>query len=424
MKTATTSRTPEADAIACLVLEQFDKLPPKRKPTVRDNGTREWVPLSGIVARGGDGSMKCLALATGMKCLPAAKIPAANGSVLHDWHAEVLAIRAFNHFVLEECKRTAVTDEPSRYLRRRSGEEISREEEAWYGQPFAWRDDVTLHMYCSEAPCGDASMELTMAAQEDASPWETPPAAADGSDAGDVSLPGRGFFSQLGIVRRKPARGDAPPTLSKSCSDKIALKQCTSLLSSLTSLLVSPEAAYIRSLVLPESQYSATGCQRAFSPDGRMGPVRGRSWPGGYSFVPFEVRTTAQEFSYSRQSLRPGEKVAASNLAVAWTAHGMEEGLINGVLQGRKQSDPRGASLTSRRAMWTKVLEVASLSGEFSSEAQTLLSSATYDDVKDGELLAGRRRVKSEARQEALNGWLRNSGDSGFSLGVQGNSKQ
>ena len=42
----------EADDIASLVLEGFRKLPAKRKPAVRDNGLREWVPLSGIVVKG------------------------------------------------------------------------------------------------------------------------------------------------------------------------------------------------------------------------------------------------------------------------------------------------------------------------------------------------------------------------------------
>lgn len=42
----------EADKIAALVLKQFDKLPTKRKPAVRDNGIQEWVPLSAIVAQG------------------------------------------------------------------------------------------------------------------------------------------------------------------------------------------------------------------------------------------------------------------------------------------------------------------------------------------------------------------------------------
>lgn len=46
-----------ADEVAREVLEQFDRLPPKAKPIQRgiDNkgiNVREWVPLSGIVAKG------------------------------------------------------------------------------------------------------------------------------------------------------------------------------------------------------------------------------------------------------------------------------------------------------------------------------------------------------------------------------------
>ncbi len=44
--------TVSSDLIASLVQQEFDKLPTKRKPVVRDNGLREWVPLSGIVAEG------------------------------------------------------------------------------------------------------------------------------------------------------------------------------------------------------------------------------------------------------------------------------------------------------------------------------------------------------------------------------------
>lgn len=40
------------DRIAALVHERFDELPAKRKPAVRTNGLREWVPLSAIVAQG------------------------------------------------------------------------------------------------------------------------------------------------------------------------------------------------------------------------------------------------------------------------------------------------------------------------------------------------------------------------------------
>lgn len=40
---------PHADAIADCVLSAFDSLPDKRKPRARVDGSREWVPLAGIV---------------------------------------------------------------------------------------------------------------------------------------------------------------------------------------------------------------------------------------------------------------------------------------------------------------------------------------------------------------------------------------
>jgi len=105
----------------------------------------------------------------------------------------------------------------------------------------------------------------------------------------------------------------------------------------------------------------------------------------------------------------------ASNLAVAWTAGGeVEEGLIGGVLQGRKGFDVKGASLTSRRSMWAAAVAVAGMLGdEVISQG---LRAESYDGVKGGELLEARRRVKEEVRREALKGWLRNTGDGDFSL--------
>lgn len=35
--------------IASLVHTHFDALPKRSKPTIRSNGTREWIPMSGIV---------------------------------------------------------------------------------------------------------------------------------------------------------------------------------------------------------------------------------------------------------------------------------------------------------------------------------------------------------------------------------------
>ncbi|KAF4984280.1 hypothetical protein FZEAL_492 [Fusarium zealandicum] len=410
--------TSPADLIAQAVLQRFHKLPAKRKPSVRDNGLHEWVPLSGIVAER-DGIFICLALATGMKCLPASKTAESNGVGIHDWHAEILAIRTFNRYLLDECRNLLEREDESSILCRQA----STAETGIHGaslKPFVIRGDVKLHMYCSEAPCGDASMELTMAAQQDASPWQTP--AMEAISVANTSLPGRAFFSQLGIVRRKPARGDAPPTLSKSCSDKLALKQCTSLLSAQTSLFVDPGNAYIHSMVLPASQYSATGCRRAFSAEGRMEPLAGKQWPGGYAFTEFLADTTDLEFDFSKRAVQArAEKISASNLAAAWSCSGVEETIIGGVIQGRKPFIEKGASRMSRRSMWEAARDLSSSIGETGPVTALYLISGTYRDIKDSLLLAERRQVKDDARQTALVGWTRNDGGSGFQLEERGN---
>ncbi|KAK7426789.1 hypothetical protein QQZ08_006690 [Neonectria magnoliae] len=278
-------------------------------------------------------------------------------------------------------------------------------------------------MYCSEAPCGDASMELTIAAQQDASPWQAPVQDRPPSESEpEASLPGRAYFSQLGIVRRKPARGDAPPTLSKSCSDKIALKQCTSLLSSLTSLFIEHTNAYIHSLVLPESQHSLTACHRAFSADGRMRPITGRRWPGGYAFKEFVTETTDLEFEFSKRNVQArSDKIAASNLAAAWSRSGVEETILGGVIQGRKPFNSKGASRMSRRGMWEMARDVASGLGSQASGTSKYLRSGTYRDIKDGLLLAQRRQIKEDVRQTALTGWIKNDEGSDFGIEERGN---
>ncbi|PNP51147.1 hypothetical protein THARTR1_08209 [Trichoderma harzianum] len=446
--------TSRANLIARTVISQFEKLPSKRKPCVRDNGLHEWVPLSGIVAEK-DGILTCLALATGMKCLPASKLGDAKGVAIHDWHAESLAIRTFNRYLLDECQSlidSSPRDDPRAILQQSDSLDIETESDR-YTRPFGVNPGVKLHMYCSEAPCksvftqkatfekvlllivvchlgGDASMELIMAAQEDASPWElptptptpTPASTQPAISESESALPGRAFFSQLGIVRRKPARGDAPPTLSKSCSDKIALKQCTSLLSSLASLLVHPSNAYIDTLVLPESQYSAAACERAFSAKGRMKPVVGKQWAEGYVFRPFNVEATTVEFEFSKRAVQARSKViSASNLAATWSASGFEETILGGVLQGRKQFDMRGASKTSRMQMWIKSKELsdqlsASNAGRHGRLQEHFSSAISYQDIKDGPLIAERRKVKAQVRQLALKGWIQNEGDSGFGI--------
>jgi tRNA-specific adenosine deaminase 1 len=347
---------------------------------------------------------------TGMKCLPSNKLPQAHGDILHDWHAEVVAIRAFNLFLLDQC--------------------LSISTAPFLTQPFAISDEVAIYMYCSEAPCGDASMELVMSAQEDATPWNTPAPAVTSSsslsspqlrsrnnDEKELSaLRGRSNFSILGAVRCKPSRPDAPPTLSKSCTDKLALKQGTSLLSSTTSLLISPKNAYLHSVILPDSQYVPDACSRAFSRSGRLKHLSDemvKSWKGGYKWQSFDVKSTRREFEWSRRAVAKGEKAVPSNLSAVWTP-AWQETLIGGVLQGRKQFDPRGASAICRRGMWKMVIEIAAVAsipmfGE-------VLGKRTYKEVKEDSMFMERKRVKTDITTSGLRGWVKNTGDEEWGL--------
>jgi tRNA-specific adenosine deaminase 1 len=398
--------------------------------------------------------LTCVALATGMKCLPHDKLPLAKGNVLHDCHAEILAMRAFNRWLVDECANLTEEGGESLWVRRRSrgrqrrgadrptGEcdetddgtvdESGQENEA-ERRPFELREDVRIHMYCSEAPCGDASMEVLARGMADGTPWDaTTSASGSPSSRGEKTatenspneqrlqdtdsstkttnlLHGRAFFSLVGIVRRKPGRADAPPTMSKSCSDKLAMKQCTGLLSSLTALMVNPTAnTYLSSFVLPARAVVRESIERAFGTGGRMSSMAIFSC-GEFRFRPFEVSTTTRSFAWEKS-----EDAVASNLSAVAVLGGRiqhQEVLINGVLQGRKIFDPRGASSLSRRRMWESVLDVVLKAQLVNLESSPCADGQTYEQVKNQPRLLAKGQMKAEVREKALVGWSRNIGD-------------
>lgn len=354
-------------------------------------------------------ALQCASLATGMKCLPASKVPQANGNVLHDWHAEILAIRGFNSWILEECALLAQLgrEGDGQWIEWSDGDTHEAQQLDPGSSPlppFKLKPDVQIHMFCSQAPCGDASMELTMASQEDATPWAN---AAPSSNPDDMI--GRGHFDRLGVVRRKPARPDAPVTMSKSCSDKLALKQVTGLLSGITAQLVQVDGCYLRTLVMPEAETVSEAVKRSFGREGRMKALN--DWEGtkaGHQFRPFEVRTTGRTFAYSAQ----GAEAGGSNLSALWTPK-RQEILVNGVLQGRKQFDIRGASITSRRGLWKLALEVAVMAGVPAVLGN--LNKATYGQAKESANL-DRKEAKDKVLEKALVGWKQNERDDDWGL--------
>lgn len=102
-----------------------------------------------------------------------------------------------------------------------------------------------------------------------------------------------------------------------------------------------------------------------------------------------------------------------SNLTAVYTPH-LQETLIGGVLQGRKQHDPRGASAICRKRMWAAVRDVHAIMLDVSLTSKAS-EAACYKDLKTLPGLESRRRVKEDVRNVALRGWIRNDGDDLFS---------
>ncbi|KAF3491666.1 tRNA-specific adenosine deaminase 1 [Arthroderma uncinatum] len=293
-------------------------------------------------------------------------------------------------------------------------------------------------------------MELCMAAQEDDTPWELPAAETEDPEGSagppQTLLNGRAHFSILGVVRRKPSRADAESTLSKSCSDKLALKQVTSILSFPTSLLIVPTPnAYISNIILPEDELNRVGCDRSFGggETGRMRRLKDQVWVstpaigGTFRFHPFTVCSLPMDvfeamWKYGKPTgTSPQGNVKTGNVSAVWTAPpsystrppfsamgnqtpqlfqeewhkeyfktaptNLNETLINGVKQGYRLNSPgyKKASALSRARMWALLRDSVQLlqecckvaPGPFddtysSSVSECVLSAPTYNSLK------------------------------------------
>ena len=140
-----------------------------------------------------------------------------------------------------------------------------------------------------------------------------------------------------------------------------------------------------------------------------MAPLTHQTWPQGYAYHPFHVNPTSLSFAYSRHNNNtiPSSnskhtiRTKSCNISTVWTANNLQETLINGVLQGRKQTEPKGASALSKRKMWTLFQDVNRIVGGGTNVPTDL----PYERVKEGDALAVRRRVKEETKRVALKGW-------------------
>lgn len=362
--------------------------------------------------------------------MPVSAIPKCDGMVLHDSHAEVLALRALNRFFLTEALavlQNADVHYTSPFISLRSSEVNQDNVNLCPQQPFEIRKSVSIWMFSTEAPCGDASMEVVMAEKEgDVEPWGKEP------DEPDL-LQGRGYFSALGKVRRKPSRRDAEATMSKSCTDKLTLKQVLSILSFPASLVIrATESAYLSGLIVPSTRYSEAGFRRAFGPSGRLASMQTRQLPPCLQLRPFKTYALAADFEpfpfaktgVAQQPLKVGNISAVFIKALHPCDVEINETVLGGVKQGHRPfvNDPKKPSMVCRLRLWelvrsiiSRIQEEESIPANVKQELLHTGAATTYAEVKASHLNAHRRAAK-EIVTRSLGKWPKNSGDEAWSL--------
>jgi tRNA-specific adenosine deaminase 1 len=148
-----------------------------------------------------------IALGTGTKCLPGSR-RSKDGSTVNDCHAEVVARRNLIAWLLAEVnaasqsKPSVLEIEPS-------------------SKRFRLRDGYKVHFYVSQPPCGDCAI-LRSHGGEKAVMLRTGAKSIRLDPSYLPLVPSQSVVDgeEVGLVRRKPGKGE--PTLSMSCSDKVA----------------------------------------------------------------------------------------------------------------------------------------------------------------------------------------------------------
>lgn len=251
---------PSAQQIADTVVALFNHIGPfSAKPVTRSNGVPEWTVMASIVAIIDDQIIP-LTIATGVKALPDTVRNYSHGTIVHDLHAEILALRCFNRLLIKEVGRLAQGIESSLIESGGGGGGDS----GGKNNIYRLKPAVRLALFVTEPPCGDCSMSYTQSQAHDSTPWTEPSSTPWTEPCSTQSLlRGRNLFYVAGAVRTKPGRPDSPPTLSKSCSDKLCLKQALGINSCITSKIIDP--IYLDYLVMPLHKFNHDDFNRCFT---------------------------------------------------------------------------------------------------------------------------------------------------------------